>query len=116
MNARLAEKKKLIQNGLTPDEANAIVDNSDLNLAESALGKYLTEDDQVILQNANSQDEEIQKQKERNMKKAEIEAQKLVRREKLDSSEAWVQNLSGSSFHRFTQFVKKTKPFLKQKR
>ena len=92
MLARLAERKKLIDTGLTPDEATKISTEADTDITEGVLAQYLTEDDEIILQNLKSEESDAQKQKDKVLKKAELEAQKLIRREKLDSIEGKIRN------------------------
>ena len=92
MLARLAERKKLIDTGLTPDDATKISSEADADITKGVLAQYLTENDEIILENLKSEESEAQKQKERVLKKAELEAQKLIRREKLDSSEGKIRN------------------------
>ena len=111
MLARLAERKKLIDTGLTPDEATKISTEADTDITESVLAQYLTEDDEIILQNLKSEESDTQKQKDKLLKKAELEAQKLIRREKLDSSEGKIRNTFNVIFN-ITVFSYLVKIFL----
>ena len=92
MLARLAERKKLIDTGLSPDEATKISTEADTDITEGVLAQYLTENDEIILDNLKSEEIDAQKQKDKVLKKAELEAQKLIRREKLDSNEGKIRN------------------------
>ena len=91
MLARLAERKKLIDTGLSPDEATKISTEADTDITEGVLAQYLTQQDEIILENMKSEESDAQKQKDKVLKKAELEAQKLIRREKLDSSEGKIR-------------------------